>query len=143
MDTEEFERLCHKASRKDIPTEQRLSLYEQAFSLYRGSMLPFMEPELWLLTTINFYQILYTQMTNEYVRLLSETGEFTKAFSVASDTLTIEPSNYEIYSILLESLIENNHEELARKYYQQISMHLSKKQKEQFRQIWKRLNDHI
>ena len=143
VDTEEFERLCHKASRKDIPTEQRLSLYEQAFSLYRGSMLPFMEPELWLLTTINFYQILYTQMTNEYVRLLSETGEFTKAFSVASDTLTIEPSNYEIYSILLESLIENNHEELARKYYQQISMHLSKKQKEQFRQIWKRLNDHI
>lgn len=143
VDTEEFERLCRKASREDIPTEQRLSLYDQAFLLYRGSMLPFMEPELWLLTTINYYQILYTQMTNEYVKLLSKTGEFTRAFDVASETLNIEPSNYEIYSILLESLIENNHEELARKYYQQIYVHLSKKQKEHFRQIWKRLSDHF
>lgn len=143
VDTEEFERLCRKASREDIPTEQRLSLYDQAFLLYRGSMLPFMEPELWLLTTINYYQILYTQMTNEYVKLLSKTGEFTRAFAVASETLNIEPSNYEIYSILLESLIENNHEELARKYYQQIYVHLSKKQKEHFRQIWKRLSDHF
>lgn len=65
VDTEEFERLCRKASREDIPTEQRLSLYDQAFLLYRGSMLPFMEPELWLLTTINYYQILYTQMTHD------------------------------------------------------------------------------
>lgn len=143
VDTEEFERLCRKASREDIPTEQRLSLYDQAFLLYRGSMLPFMEPELWLLTTINYYQILYTQMTNEYVKLLSKTGEFTRAFAVASETLNIEPSNYEIYSILLESLIENNHEELAREYYQQIYVHLSKKQKEHFRQIWKRLSDHF
>lgn len=143
VDTEEFERLCRKASREDIPTEQRLSLYDQAFLLYRGSMLPFMEPELWLLTTINYYQILYTQMTNEYVKLLSKTGEFTRAFAVASETLNIEPSNYEIYSILLESLIENNHEELARKYYQQIYVHLSKKQNEHFRQIWKRLSDHF
>lgn len=143
VDTEEFERLCRKASHEDIPIEQRLSLYDQAFLLYRGSMLPFMEPELWLLTTINYYQILYTQMANEYVKLLSKTGEFTKAFSVASETLNIEPSNYEIYSILLETLIENNHEELARKYYQQIYVHLSKKQKEHFRQIWKRLSDHF
>lgn len=63
------------------------------------------------------------------MKLLSKTGEFTRAFAVASETLNIEPSNYEIYSILLESLIENNHEELARKYYQQIYVHLSKKQK--------------
>lgn len=77
------------------------------------------------------------------MKLLSKTGEFTRAFAVASETLNIEPSNYEIYSILLESLIENNHEELARKYYQQIYVHLSKKQKEHFRQIWKRLSDHF
>lgn len=71
VDTEEFERLCRKASREDIPTEQRLSLYDQAFLLYRGSMLPFTEPDLWLLTTINYYQILYTQMTDELHPLLA------------------------------------------------------------------------
>lgn len=143
IDTEEFERLCHKAARTDIPSSQRLSLYDQAFQLYRGSMLPFIEPELWLLTTINFYQILYTNMVNEYVQLLSDNGKFTQAFAVASQTIAIEPSNFEIYSILLESLLRNHRDELARKYYQQISLRLSKKQNENFRRIWKELNEKI
>lgn len=140
IDTEEFERLCHKASRTDIPTELRLGLYEQAFSLYRGIMLPFIEPDLWLLTTISYCQILYTNMVNEYVQLLSDNGEFTKALSVASATIVIEPSNFEIYGILLESLLRNNQDELAEKYYHQISFRLSKKQREAFRQTWKNLN---
>lgn len=141
IDTEEFERLYKKAGRKDLPTEQRLSLYQRAFQLYRGGMLPFMEPELWLLTRINYYQILYTNMINEYLQLLSDNDKYMEAFSVASTAIAIEPSNFDVYGILLESLLKNNHDDLARKYYQKISIHLAKNQKEQFRQMWNDLNE--
>lgn len=139
VDAEEFERLCQKASNVNLPVEQRLELYQRAFHLYRGSMLPFLEPELWLLTRVNYYQILYTNMINDYLRLLIDQDKYTKAFSVASTAIAIEPSNFEIYGILLASLLQNNHDDLARKYYQKISARLAKSQKESFRRMWNEL----
>lgn len=141
IDTEEFERLCKKADREDLPVEQRLSIYESAFKLYKGGMLPFIEPELWLLTRINYYQLLYTNMVNKYVQLLSEKNRYTEAFSIASTAISIEPSNFDIYDILLSSMLKNSHDDLARKYYQKIYTRVSKNQKEQFRQMWKNLNE--
>lgn len=141
IDTEEFERMCKKASNKDLPLDQRMGLYQQAFQLYRGGMLPFIEPDLWLLTRINYYQILYTNMVNEYLELLAESNKYTEAFAVASTAIGIEPTNFEVYNILIRSLVRNNHFDLAKKYYQKISQHMGKSQKEQFQQFWKDLTE--
>lgn len=140
-DIEEFERLCRKASQENLPAEQRLELYESAFRIYRGGMLPFIEPELWLLTTVSYYQLLYNSMVTQYIQLLCKSRQFIKAFSVAATATNVEPSNFEIHEVLLEALLLNHNDELARKYYQQISLRLSKKQKEHFRQLWKSLTD--
>lgn len=80
-------------------------------------------------------------MVNKYVQLLSEKNRYTEAFSIASTAISIEPSNFDIYNILLGSMLKNNHDDLARKYYQKIYTRLSKNQKEQFRQMWKNLNE--
>lgn len=141
IDIEEFERLYKKASNKEIPEEQRLTLYKQAFQLYRGGMLPFLEPELWLLTRVNYYQILYTKLINEYVELLVEIGKDAEAFSVASAAIGIEPTNFMVYNILIKSMVDNGHYDLAKKFYQKISHHISKGQIEQFQQFWKTLTE--
>jgi len=139
LDIEEFERLCKKASNEELPDEQRINLYQQAFKLYRGGMLPFLEADLWLLTRINYYQILYTNMVNEYLNLLTENNRYTEAFAIASTAIGIEPTNFEAYNILIQSLVRNNHYDLARKYYQKISRRMAKNQREQFCLFWKDL----
>ena len=143
LDTEEFERLCKKAANDALPAEQRLELYNQAFTLYRGGMLPFLEPGIWLLTLMSYYQILYSNMVNEYLTLLIRINDYTKAFAMASSAVSIEPSNLDVYYILMRALIKNKHYGLAKKYYQKISRIMATPQKEEFQKFWYNLTKDI
>ena len=136
LDVEKFERLCAQASVKSLEPQKRVLLYEQAMDIYRGGMLPSIEAEMWLLTKISYFQMLYADMVEKYIDLLREMGDYLGMLRTAARAMEIEQLSSDIHMTLIETLMANDHPELARKHFSKAERFLTPKQVMVFRKLW-------
>jgi len=104
LDAETFEQLCKQAAVSE-DDDERLSLYRQALSLYRGDFLPKLDMEAWVVPISAYYQQMYLAAAMDCLSLMTEKRLFNEGAQLCQSALKIDPCSEELYQHLMRCRI--------------------------------------
>lgn len=107
LDVEVFDRL-YQAAAQEQSDEQKLELYMQALSLYRGDFLPKLSTEHWAMPISAYYHQMYLDGACQALALLTAQGRWQEAADLCDRALAIEPYGENIYQQKMRCCIALN-----------------------------------
>lgn len=116
LDTEEFEKYCKAAEHTPDP-EERIRLYMEAVSFYKGVFLPNVTGEYWTVSLTTYYHSMFLTAVKELAHLLESAGRYEEMNDVCSHALKLELLDEDLYCLSVQSLICQNKLNLAREQY--------------------------
>lgn len=119
LDVEEFEKLCSAASAAE--GEQRLDLYLQALSLYRGDFLPKLSMEAWVMPISAYYHQMFLSAVEQTLHLLEEKADWAQIIFLSEQALKVEPYSEELYQYLMRGRISQGDRAGAVHAYEEMS----------------------
>ena len=120
LDVEEFEALCKSAAAVGCSRE-RLDLYRQALSLYRGDFLPKLNMEPWVMPLAAYYHQMYLDAAQQALILLEAEKQWNEIGDLCRAALKIEPYSEELYQHLMRSQIAAGNRAGALHVYEEMS----------------------
>ncbi len=121
IDCEEMENLCKRVSDTNLSIDQRINLYKEALSLYKGRFLPDSSSELWVIPLSSYYQTLYMNCVREAVALLTLQHRYDEVSSICESAIALEPYEEVLHECLLKALINLDKKSKALEHYHAIS----------------------
>jgi len=121
IDAEEMDRLYRAAQESRITVSNRIQLYLQAVSLYRGRFLTDLCHEEWVTPLATYYQNIYLNCIYEVVKLLSNKGDYQEIVRICEQAAALEPYEESLHEILLRAYIKLGKNKRAQEYYESIS----------------------
>lgn len=129
-----FEECCIKAQNTALPGDERIQLYRNALSLYKGGFLPKLSSEFWVIPIHTHYHEMYLSAVKDFSDLLDEAGEYEEIFDTCSKAATIDPYDEGIHIRLINSLMRrgkikasiDHYEQATKLLYQNLGIHPSK-----------------
>ncbi len=106
IDSEEFESLVKRAGNIALPAEERINLYREAFSLYRGDYLAESAQEAWALPPTNYYKRLYTNLVAKLAELCSSVGDYLSVVKFCEKAIELDPYEENHHAALIEALLQ-------------------------------------
>lgn len=148
VDAEEMDRLYRAAQESKDPADDKIKLYLQAISLYRGRFLADLGHEEWVTPLATYYQNIYLNCIYEAVKLLSHTGNYQEIVRICEQATDLEPYEEALHEILLQAYIklEKNkkaldyYEYISRKFYSNLGVRLSPALQDIHKELAGRLN---
>ena len=120
LDLEEFDRLRAMAASAASDGE-KLSLYRQALSLYRGDFLPKLSMEPWVMPVSAYYHQAFLDTAVGALALLEQEGAWEESASLCANALRIEPYSESLYQHLMRCRIALGDRDGAVRAYEEMS----------------------
>ncbi|MGI6069636.1 MAG: AfsR/SARP family transcriptional regulator [Blautia sp.] len=141
-DYETFEELYNEAKLVQEP-EAKEKLYEEAFSIYRGSIPEELAFERWLMPVSTWYQSLYLTTARELIALYLEKKEFAKIQQTCISALRVDELDEDFHYWLMRSLMEQYKVDLALKHYNEATKlfrkHLGLRTSEMLKRVYEEM----
>lgn len=126
VDIEAFDSLCLAAESETASYEQKLSLYTQALKLYAGEIVLEKDNLLWSRTLSSQYHAKYIAAMERYAGLLTVGGRYAEAEAVYLKAIEKDPTNENLYALLIRSLTDQKKFAEAKVWYKKITEALYK-----------------
>lgn len=91
-----------------------------AIKLYRGSLMPALDTELWLIARTHFYKNAYLQAVQDYADLMLEKNDYISVYVLTRDAMSVYPYEPALHMILFRALARDKGPAEARRYLQQV-----------------------
>ena len=118
VDTEEFELLCHRAEDFQLNDKQKMKLYSDAVSLYKGDFLPLLEEQIWVISLSSHYHALYLKTVKAYAELLERAGLYAEMADVCTTAIQIDTFDEELHTLLIQALLRQGKNTAALSHYE-------------------------
>lgn len=119
VDTNRFELLCRKAESELTPRSDRIMLYREALTLYKGDFLPKLSSELWVVPISTHYHGLYLAAVKDMARLLDESGEYAEMAEICTRASQLDQLDEDIHVLLVRALLHQGKNVAALSHYEQ------------------------
>lgn len=119
LDIDEFERLC-KAGEVADDEEERLRVWLQALSLYRGDFLSSLSSEAWVIPIAAYYHQLYLRIATATISILAKHSRWTECESLCREALKIEPYDEALYRSRMGALMQLGRQQEAALLYEEM-----------------------
>lgn len=119
VDANLFESLCKQAESAGLPPQERICLYRQALSLYKGDFLPKLSGELWVVPISAHYHGLYLNAVKAMANLLDEAGEYEEMVQICTRAVQLDPLEEAIHVLLVRGLLRQGKNIAALSQYDQ------------------------
>ena len=121
IDAEEMEKLWRKAKDEQLPVPERIDLYKEAISLYKGRFMEDFYFEGWVAPLASYYHNIYMNCLHEVIKLLNEEKRFDEVTALCEAAISMEPYEETLHENLLKSLINSGKKSRALEHYNFIS----------------------
>lgn len=118
VDADQFEALCDKAKDASRPSEERIALYREAMTLYRGDYLPKLANQMWVVPLSTHYHNLYIQAVKSFTGLLEEAELFEEMTEVSNRASQLDPLDEDIHILIVRSLLRQGKDRAALDQYE-------------------------
>ncbi|MCL2147077.1 MAG: hypothetical protein FWH52_04625 [Synergistaceae bacterium] len=122
LDFVEFGKLLNEADNPENSEEKRISLYNDAVSLYKGEFMgeKWSFYDTWASNYVNFYKRLFLNAIESLSNLYEQRLDYESIISLHNKALLAEPFEESLYARLIQALIKNGEYTLAERQYRQI-----------------------
>lgn len=127
MDFDRFEQDCIALRHEQDPNRQH-DLFHGAINLYRGTIFPKIEHDLWLLQKAMYYQSLYLQIVKGYIRQKLDAQDYLLVQKAALEGLNIDSHDSELNMYYIQSLCLQGNIAMAQVYLNKAKEHFSEEQ---------------
>lgn len=117
LDVTEFEEKI-QAAKSAGNLQERLHLYQEAFSLYHGNFLEKFSTESWIVPLSTYYYNLYLEAVQELIKLYDETNQYEALIQICRKVCVKEKYQEVFYDYLMKNLIRTEQYEEAVHVYQ-------------------------
>lgn len=121
LDFDLFQSLCQQANAENLSTQERLSFYQKAFSLYHGDMLPKQSSHLWVIPLQTYYHKLYLEMVKKYASLAEEEGDFDTMYQICEKASQIDSLDENLYVLMIRALLGQGQPQKASLLYDTVA----------------------
>ena len=118
IDAEVFDETLKRAALSHS-REEKILLYQQGLSLYRGDFLPMLESEYWVVTLGTYYQSAFLSSVKKLIAMLEADKRYDDMADWCSAALHIEPLDEELHTAMIRVLVAQNKTKLALDHYQE------------------------
>ena len=125
VDAEEFEKWCKAAERAEPDSREQLHYCLQALQLYRGSFLPDLEDESWVMALQTYYHNLFVKTAKRAIQILWGEGQYEQVVSICTGAITLDPYEEAFHYHLIAALAEMGRNQAALKQYETLQDLLS------------------
>lgn len=120
LDIDDFERLCREGSQAQSE-EERIRLWTEALSLYRGRFLPKLSSELWVVPLDAHFHHLYVDTLLELLPLLEDRERWKTCRELCRTAVERDPYIEAFYHHLMRALIQLDRQQEAVSVYEEMS----------------------
>ncbi|MGF7002711.1 DNA-binding SARP family transcriptional activator [Lachnospiraceae bacterium PFB1-21] len=117
MDASIFEESFKKAL-KETDSLKRIEYLEEAVSLYKGTLLPKLIEEYWVVAMSTYYHSMYISAVKELAKELDQVGRYDEMEAVCAEALKAESLEETVHFFFIKSLIRQKKYQLAKEQYQ-------------------------
>lgn len=114
VDIDRFEALCKSSSHEDL--QDTIS----ALQLYRGSFLPNMSAETWVIPVAAYYHNCYVHHLLNILPILLQQSQYHEAANLCRDAVSVEPFHEEIHCYFMRALLAMGDRNGAVRIYQKL-----------------------
>lgn len=116
IDAEEFESCYRKAFISNC-RDEKIRLYHQAITLYRGRFMPGLSEEYWVTSLSTYYHSLYLDAVKGLIRIYEMEKNYEAMVVVCSKAIEQDYLDEELHCYLLQAFIMQNKQTLAIEHY--------------------------
>jgi DNA-binding SARP family transcriptional activator len=116
LDAEQFDALVEKAQATDN-ADKKITCLGQAMDLYKGTFLPKLTGEHWIVSQTTYYHSEYLNAARELVDLLDAKGEYEAVAERCRAVLTLDALDEGIHTAFIKALMEQGKSKLAMEQY--------------------------
>ena len=118
LDIDRFSRACARAEDQALPRRERLDLYRQAVSLYRGDLLPKLNHQLWLVSLSAHYHSLYLAAVKDMAGLLEEERLYGEMYDVCARASELDSLDEGLHTRIVRALLRQGKDAAALDHYE-------------------------
>ena len=118
IDAENFDEYLKRAALSHS-REEKILLYQQGLSLYKGDFLPMLESDYWVVTLGTYYQSAYLSSVKKLIAMLEADKRYDDMADWCSAALRIEPLDEELHTAMIRVLVAQNKTKMALDHYQE------------------------
>ena len=118
IDAENFDDYLKRAALSHS-REEKILLYQQGLSLYKGEFLPMLESDYWVVTLGTYYQSTYLSSVKKLIAMLEADKRYDDMADWCNAALRIEPLDEELHTALIRVLVAQNKTKMALDHYQE------------------------
>lgn len=97
--------------------DERMELFEKAIDLYKGSFLPMLSEEQWVIITGTYLESAFMTATVYLLKKYMEQKKYDSVEKLSTNALNYDPLNENLHYYLIKSLIIQNKMTLAKQHY--------------------------
>ena len=118
IDAENFDEYLKRAALSHS-REEKILLYQQGLSLYKGEFLPMLESDYWVVTLGTYYQSTYLSSVKKLIEMLEADKRYDDMADWCNAALRIEPLDEELHTAMIRVLVAQNKTKMALDHYQE------------------------
>lgn len=118
VDVSEFEELCNEAEKRELGSEKRMELLQQAVALYGGDFLPKQTMEIWVVPLNTHYHEMYLTAVKELCELLYEENRFEEMADICRNAIAIDALDETLHCLMIRALIHQGKDAAALNHYE-------------------------
>ena len=100
-------------AQQTIATSRKVEILKQAVNLYKGKVLASAESEHWIMLTASHYELRYTGVVNELLKILEDSRDYQNLYKYAAQALTVTPGNVKAHYWLIVAMFNLGADEMA------------------------------
>ena len=118
LDIDRFSRACARAEDQALPRRERLDLYRQAVSLYRGDLLPKLSHQMWLVPLTVRYHTSYIAAVKDFAGLLEERALYEEMHQVCARASDLDNLDEGLHTLIVRALLRQGKDAAALDHYE-------------------------
>ena len=100
-------------AQQTVATSRKVEILKQAVNLYKGKVLASAESEHWIMLTASHYELRYTGVVNELLKILEDSRDYQNLYKYAAQALTVTPGNVKAHYWLIVAMFNLGADEMA------------------------------
>jgi DNA-binding SARP family transcriptional activator len=117
VDAESFDYYCKMAENAE-GREERIEAGKKAVNIYKGTFLPEISEEYWVISLSTYYHSMYLSTVKNLTNLLEEDKQYCLVEQICQDAVRLDSLDEEIHCHLIRSMMAQNKQKLALAHYQ-------------------------
>lgn len=118
LDLEQFMSLCQRISRPDTSAAKRITLLQEALTLYRGEMLPKLSQHAWVREQSQICCAHYLSIVATYAEILEKNAAYEQEVTLLRNAIKIYPLEEHLHTGIVRALLKQEKHSEALLHYE-------------------------